>query len=110
MKRPAIALLSAVLLLGFPAFAQEPTDTEKKSTVDPTGQLHTFHGTVKQYEAGKQLILTTSDKKTKTFKLDQEGLTVNVDPAIAVGAQVKVTVQKSGDGTKSLTVAPISRS
>ena len=114
MKRPAIAILSAALLLGFPVIGQQdpaaPDDNQRKaSSTDATGQMETFEGTVKLYEAGKQLIVTTSDKKMKTFRLDQEGLTLNIDPAVAVGAQVKVTVQKSGDGTKSLTVAPLAK-
>jgi hypothetical protein len=113
MKRGVIAVLSAGLLLGAPVFAQQDTskpngDEKKISTADPTGQMKTVEGTVKEFEAGKRLVLTTIDNKTMTYKLDQKGTTLNIDPSIAVGSHVKVMEQKSGD-TKSLTVEPVSK-
>lgn len=115
MKRPVIAILSTALLLGASAFAQQPPsqpygDSKKVSAADSTGQMKTAEGTVKEFEAGKRLVITTIDNKTMTFKLDQKDATLNIDPSVAVGANVKVTEQKSADGTKSLTVEPVSKS
>ena len=114
MKRRVIGVLSAALLFGAPVFAQqEPSkpygDEKKISTADPTGQIKTVEGTVKEFEAGKKLVVTTADNRTMTFRLDQKGMALNLDPSVAVGSQVKVTEQKSGD-TKSLTVEPVSKS
>ena len=70
--------------------------------------MKTSEGTVKEFEAGKKLVLASIDSKTLTFKLDQKGLTLNVDPSVAVGSYVKVTEQKVGD-VKSLTIEPVSK-
>jgi len=113
MKRRVIGVLSAALLFGAPVFAQESSkpygDEKKIATADPTGQMKTVEGTVKEFEAGKKLVVTTADNRTMTFRLDQKGMALNLDPSVAVGSQVKVTEQKSGD-TKSLTVEPVSKS
>ena len=111
MKRGLIAVLSAGLLFGGPLLAQNSKSygSEKKvSAADPTGQMKTVEGTVKEYTAGKKLVLTTIDNKTMIYRLDQKGTTLNVDPSIAVGSHVKLMEQKSGD-TKSLTVEPVSK-
>lgn len=114
MKRPVIAVLATALSFGSLVFAQQQPsksygDPKKVTASDSTGQMKTTEGVVKEFEAGKKLVLTTIDNKTMTFKLDQKNTTANVDPAVAVGANVKVTEQKSGDGTKSLTVEPASK-
>ncbi len=112
MNRRVIAALSTALLFGGPVLAEQkyakPAGDEMKvSTADPTGEMKTTEGTVKEFEANKRLVLTSIDNKTLTFKLDQKGTTVNIDPSVAVGSRVKVTEQKSGS-TKSLTVELIS--
>jgi hypothetical protein len=109
-----IAVLSAALSFGTLAFAQQdpykPNADEKKVSMGDAAGLKTTEGTVKEFEVGKKLVLTTVDNKTMTFKLDQKGATLNIDPSVAVGAQVKVTEQKGSDGMKTLTVEPAAKS
>ena len=110
MKRRVITALSVALLFGSPVIAQQyqkPAGDERSvSSTDPAGEMKTSEGTVKEFEAGKKLVLTSIDKKTLTFKLDQKGLTLSIDPSVTVGSHVKVTEQKVGE-TTSLTVEPV---
>ncbi len=101
--------LSVLLLGGTAAFGDdkpmEKTDEKKVTTSAGTmkSKDHIVVGTVKEYEAGKELKVLVG-KKTHSFTLDSKDVNVSVDPAVAVGTKVKVIESKDGSGIKTLTV------
>ncbi len=123
-----VALAAGALLLGSPAFAQQPQTTKKteETTVSTGGQVekteektvkspagttksksHTVIGTVKEFEAGKSINVTTSKKKSQKFSLDDKDVATTVDPEVAVGVKVKVVQTTDKNGVKKLTVSKI---
>ena len=115
MRCRPFVILSAALLLSAPLLAgQDPPkpsgDERRAASTESMGQTQSVEGTVKQFDPGKKLVLTTADSRTKTFNLDQKGLILDIDPSVAVGSQVKVTLKKGDDGTSRLTVEPTSKS
>jgi len=114
MKRNIFATALSVLLLGGTAAvaqttSMERTDEKKVTTTAGTekSKMHTFVGTVKEYEAGKELKVLVG-KKTHSFALDAKNVNTTVDPAVAVGSRVKVVESKNAEGIKSITVNPAS--
>lgn len=109
----ASAALSCLLVGGSVAIAQstsmEKTDEKKVTTTDGTmkSKDHTVVGTVKAYQAGKKIKVLVG-KKTHSFVLNSKSVNTTVDPAVAVGSKVKVVESKNADGTKTLTVNPVS--
>ncbi len=107
------ATLTAVLLGGGIALAQsnpmEKSDEKKVTTASGTEKSshHTWVGTVKEYEAGKEIKVVVG-KKTHSFSLDSKSMTATVDPSVAVGSKVKVVESKGADGNKTLTINPAS--
>ena len=118
MKR----ILAVALALGFgfvtaAATAQEkpPAPAEKKTAAGETMTKHKgpgpdtktttkwVVGTVKEYEAGKKIVVTGPKNKDSSFDLDQNAA---VSGDIAVGTKVKVTYTKDSSGQKVTTVAP----
>lgn len=57
-------------------------------------------GVVKEYEAGKKIVVTGPNKKDYSFDLDQQA---SIDGMVAVGERVKVTY-RSGDAGKTVTI------
>ncbi len=115
MRCRPFVILSAAVLLSAPVLAQQdspkPTGDEKRAvSTDSSAKMKSMEGTVKEFDPGKKLVLTTADSQTKTFKLDQKGLVLDIDPSVAVGAHVKVIVLENGDGTSKMTVEPTSKS
>jgi hypothetical protein len=105
--------LSVLLLGGTVAFGDdkpmEKTDEMKVTTTAGTSKSkdHIVVGTVKEFEAGKELKVLVG-KKTHSFALDSKDVNISVDPAVAVGAKVKVIESKDASGIKTLTVNPTS--
>ncbi len=105
--------VSALLLGGTGVFADdkpmEKTDEKKVTTTAGTTKSkdHIVVGTVKEFEAGKQIKVLVG-KKTHSFALDSKGVNTSVDPAVAVGSKVKVIESKDASGIKTLTVNPTS--
>lgn len=58
-------------------------------------------GTVKDYEAGKEIEVTGPNEKKYTFKLDEN---VGMKGPVHVGERVKITYTKSDGGEKVTTV------
>lgn len=107
------ATLSVLLLGGGAAFAQdkpmEKTDEKKVTTESGTmkSKTHTVVGTVKEYEAGKEIKVLVG-KKTHSWALDKSSEAVTVDPSVAVGSKVRVTETKNAEGIKTLKINPAS--
>ncbi|MFI5119437.1 MAG: hypothetical protein ACHQM4_03445 [Thermoanaerobaculia bacterium] len=105
--------LSVLLLGGGAAVAQnkpmEKTDEKKVTTTAGTAKSkeHVVVGTVKEYEAGKELKVLVG-KKTHSFALDAKDVNTSIDPAVAVGSKVKIIESKDAEGIKTLTVNPAS--
>lgn len=105
--------LSVLLLGGTAAFGDdkpmEKTDEKKVTTTAGTTKTkdHIVVGTVKEFEAGKEIKVLVG-KKTHSFALDAKDVNTSVDPAIAVGSKVKVIESKDANGIKTLTVNPTS--
>ncbi len=80
------------------------TETTTKHKVpdaaDTKVKTESVVGVVKEYEAGKKIVVTGPDKKDYSFDLDQQA---SIDGMVAVGERVKVTY-RSGDAGKTVTV------
>ena len=114
MKRKIFATALSVLFLGGTVgVAQdkpmEKTEEKKVTTSDGTAKSksHTIVGTVKEYEAGKELKVLVG-KKTHSYSLDSKTVNTIVDPSVAVGSKVKIIETKNAEGIKTLTVNPAS--
>ena len=114
MNRKVFASALSVLLLGAPAaFAQdkpmEKTDEKKVTTESGTSKskTHTYVGTVKEFEAGKEIKVVVG-KKTHKFSLDKPSVETTVDPSVAVGKKVRIVETKNAEGVKSLKINPVS--
>lgn len=121
MKRLQIGtLISVVSLVAGIALARQSdstasgsTATESKSTTktkSPSGttktKSHSATGTVKEFESGKKLVVTTANKKNRSWDLDDKDTTYDVDSTIAVGSKVSVLEKTDADGKKSVSVSP----
>jgi uncharacterized protein YndB with AHSA1/START domain len=69
-------------------------------------QGKTVTGTVKEYDAGKKLVVTGPKNKDYSFDLDDKNMTANVDPAVAVGNKVTVKEHTDAEGKETMTVSP----
>ena len=118
MKRSlALALALAFGSVTVAAVAQQPqpqptpgTSMAMESTTKHKGpgpntkvKTQTVVGTVKEYEAGKKIVVVGPKKKDYSFDLDQNA---GVTGDIAAGTKVKVTYTKDDNGQKVTTVAP----
>ena len=105
--------LSMLLLGGTAAFADEKpmekTDEKKVTTTSGTEKSkdHIVVGTVKEFEAGKEIKVLVG-KKAYSFALDAKDVNTSVDPSIAGGTKVKIIESKDASGIKTLTVNPAS--
>jgi len=116
MKRIVAIAAAAGLSLAGVVVAQTKQATpatstmESESTMKHTGpgpntkeKSQLVVGVVKEYDAGKKIVVTGPKNKDYSFDLDANA---GVTGDIAVGKKVKVTYTKSNDGTKVTTVAP----
>jgi hypothetical protein len=69
---------------------------------DTKMKTETVIGTVKEYEAGKKIVVTGPKGKEYRFDLDEGA---SIQGAIAVGERVRVTYQKLDNGDKVTTVS-----
>ncbi len=128
MLHKLLGVLFAGALLVSPSFAQDDNDkykdkdkdksktsTEtttdtKRTTSSGTTKMktETVMGEVKSYEPGKSIEVTTSGKikKSRTFDLAEKDVTATVDPGVAIGSRVKVTLKTDDNGHKTLMVEP----
>ena len=116
------ALFSSALLitgLGFsqtpgakarPSSSMEKTQSTEKTTDAGTTKTksHSATGTVKEYNEGKSIVVTTAKGKDRTFDLSGNNVSANVAPGIAVGNEVKVVEKTDNDGHKTVSVEPYS--
>ena len=65
-------------------------------------KTETVIGTVKEYEAGKKIVVTGPQDKEYRFDLDENASVVR---PVAVGDRVKVTYQKGDTGEKVTVIA-----
>jgi hypothetical protein len=116
----SIAILSAALLVGSAALAQEkkphsslPSETQQdttKSTPAGTKKMSTVSviGKVTDFTEGKSITVEKPKglKKTRTFNLNGDNLTADVAAGVAVGNTVKVVEKTDHNGHKTVTVQP----
>jgi hypothetical protein len=110
--------LAMALAFGFVTAAAVAQQTQPTPGTSMAGESTTKHkgpgpntktttkwvvGTVKEYEAGKKIVVTGPKNKDTSFDLDQNAA---VSGDIAVGTKVKVTYTKDSNGQKVTTVAP----
>src|SRR6185295_10232548 len=78
--------------------------TRQTSTTTSTGTVkaktETVIGEVKSFEPGKSIEVSVPGKiiKNRTFDLDDKDTVAKVDPVIAVGSRVKVTMKTDNNG------------
>ena len=120
MKKNWMALsAAAVFALAYTAAnAQTDTSTGDKTMAQSTETKHTgpgkntktkaksVTGTVKEYDAGKKIVVTAPKNKDYSFDLDDKDTSANVDPSVAVGNKVTVKEHTDADGKETVTVAP----
>jgi len=128
MLHKLLGVLFAGALLVSPSFAQDDKDkygdkdkdkskTSTETTTDTkrttsSGTTHmkseVLMGEVKSYEPGKSIEVTTPGKlkKSRTFDLNDKDVTATVDPGVAVGSHVKITMKTDNNGHKTLMVEP----
>ena len=103
-----IAVLSSAFLLAPGAFAQKkPTQPKTTDAGLTKTKSHNAVGTVKEYNEGKSIVVTTAKGKHRKFRLSGDNLTANVPWGVAVGSDVKVVETKDSSGHKTVTVEPI---
>ncbi len=116
MKR--ILAFAIALAFGFVSAAAFAQQTQPTPGTSMAGESTTKHkgpgpntktttkwvvGTVKEYDAGKKIVVTGPKNKDSSFDLDQNAA---VSGDIAVGTKVKVTYTKDSSGQKVTRVAP----
>jgi hypothetical protein len=85
------------------SMATESTTKHKGPGPNTKVKTQTVVGMVKEYEAGKKIVVVGPKKKDYSFDLDQNA---GVTGDIAAGTKVKVTYTKDDNGQKVTTVAP----
>ena len=118
-NRNILMILAAGVLACGTALAQDAaksTDNpneavEQKSVTKHKGpgkntkmKSHTVTGTVKEYEAGKDIEITTAKNNDEKFDLSDKDTTATVSPDVAVGKKVKAVQTTDDNGHKTLTV------
>lgn len=120
MKKNWMALSAAAVfaLVYTAANAQTDTSATDKTMAQSTETKHTgpgkntktkgktVTGTVKEYDAGKKIVVTGPKNKDYSFDLDDKDMAATVDPAVAVGNKVTVKEHTDADGKETMTVAP----
>lgn len=106
--RVALALAFGSLGAAAVARAQGALHAESTTVSNATGQktgtkTETVVGAVKEYEAGKKIVVTGPGKKDYSFDLEENA---GVMGDIAVGETVKVTDSKTDGGPRVTIVAP----
>lgn len=88
------------------AMVQKTETTKKTPESKTTTKGMTVVGSVKTFDAGKEIVVTGPKKKSYSFDLDDKNMMSKVDPAVTVGTKVKVVEHTDSAGMKTLTVAP----
>jgi hypothetical protein len=103
-----VAVISEATSVASGVAAKPRTHTEKTvKTKNPNGpdtkvKTESVVGTVKEYEAGKKIVVTGPNDKNFSFDLDQNAA---VRQPVAVGDRVKVTYTKGDNGDKVTVVS-----
>ena len=111
------ALLTAGALAADPQAKRDPSQTSVEQTRETStttstgtvkGKTETVIGEVKSFTPGKSIEVSVPGKiiKNRTFDLDATDTVAKVDPAIAVGSRVKVTLKTDNNGHKSVDIEP----
>jgi hypothetical protein len=120
VSRNLFSLIAAGTLVAGVAFAQDAstdstkTAVEQKSVTKHKGpgpntktKTHTMTGVVKEYEAGKNIEITTAKNKDEKIDLTDKDLTATISPDVAVGKKVKAVEKTDDNGKKTLTIEPM---
>jgi hypothetical protein len=114
----ALSAAAVFALVYTAANAQTDTSATDKTMAQSTETKHTgpgkntktqgktVTGTVKEYDAGKKLVVTGPKNKDYSFDLDDKNMSAEVDPAVAVGNKVTVKEHKDAEGKETMTVSP----
>jgi hypothetical protein len=106
VKRVAVvstASKAAQAAAGMPKSHTEQTVEHKAPAMDDTKmKTETVIGVVKEFEAGKKLVVTGPKDKEYRFDLDEN---VSMSTPVAIGDRVKVTYRKTEGGEKVTVVA-----
>src|SRR5674476_189094 len=86
------------------AYRKNPNHKENHQHPTTKTTTHSVTGTVKEYNQGKSIVVTTAQKKDVTFDLGGDNLTATVAPEVAVGNNVKVVEKTNNSGHKTVTV------
>ena len=96
-----LAFLLAGAAIGQTKSVSESTTKEKDAQGSMKTKTKTVTGTVKEYEAGKKIVVTGPKDKDYSFDLSEN---VATKGTIGVGERVKVTYSKTDGGDKVTTV------
>jgi hypothetical protein len=81
---------------------ESTTKNEHVNSPNTKSKMESVVGVVKEYEAGKKIVVTGPNNKDYSFDLDQNAA---VSGTIAVGERVKVTRHKGDSGENVTAVA-----
>jgi uncharacterized protein YndB with AHSA1/START domain len=108
MKRILGVALAVAFGITGAALAQTETKTHSETTTKSKGEGKTIKtktesvkGTVKEYEAGKKIVITGPKDKNYSFDLDENA---KVEGTISAGSMAKVQYRKDADGKEKVTV------
>ncbi len=82
---------------------------KKLPRLGPRRQTHSVIGTVKEYNQGKSIVVTTAKNKDVSFDLSGKNLAANVAPEVAIGNKVRVVQKTDNKGNKTVVVTRYSR-
>lgn len=92
---------------GSEKMSESKTGTKVEAPVGATDvKVTAVVGTVTTFTAGKKVEVTTAEKKTLSFDLDDKGVVHSVDPAVAVGRKVTVVDETGRDNVRHVSVKP----
>jgi hypothetical protein len=94
------ASLSSATAVSAPKSHTESTTKSSSPAGSSKVKTETVVGTVKEFEAGKKIVVTGPKKKNYSFDLDEAA---SMTGSVAVGDRVKVTYRKI-DGRKKVTI------
>jgi hypothetical protein len=66
----------------------------------------TYVGTVTAFTAGRKISVQTAEGKIRQFDLDEDGVTVDIEPTVRVGSRVEVIVESHEGQLRKLSIIP----